>query len=74
VGEEKFTRKSSEITIMTNEEVELFIRKVRQMRHNQRRLELRRSPEVLRECQRLEKEVDADLDKIFHRQLLFFSD
>lgn len=57
---------------MTDEEVTLFIRKVRQMRHNQRRLALRRTPEVLRDCQRWEKEVDADLDKIFHRQLLFF--
>ena len=59
---------------MTDEEKILFIRKVRQMRHNQRRLALRRTPEVLRECQRLEKEVDADLDKIYHRQLNFFSD
>lgn len=56
---------------MTEEETKLFIRKVRQMRHNQRRLALRRTPEVLRDCQRWEKEVDADLDKIFHRQLLF---
>ena len=59
---------------MTDEEKTLFIRKVRQMRHNQRRLALRRTPEILRECQRWEKEVDADLDKIYHRQLNFFSD
>lgn len=59
---------------MTDEEVTLFIRKVRQMRHNQRRFALRRTPEILRECQRREKEVDADLDRIYHRQLNFFSD
>ena len=59
---------------MTDEEKILFIRKVRQMRHNQRRYALHRTPEILRECQIWEKEVDADLDRIYHRQLIFFSD
>ena len=74
MGQEEFTRERTKITIMTDEEVALFIHKVRQMRHNQRRLALRRTPEALRDCQRWEKEVDADLDKIYHRQLLFFND
>lgn len=52
--------------------LEMFAGLVRQMRHNQRRYQALRRPEILETCKEYERQVDEIVAKLFDTQLRLF--
>lgn len=52
--------------------LEEFAELIRQLRHNQRRYNAQRRPEILATCKKLESQVDSIIAKMFDQQLKLF--